>query len=49
MLARHIGISHNTVQRWEAGKNIPSPLAMEKLQQILDDVLEGEQLRMITE
>lgn len=48
-LARHIGVSHNTVQRWEADKTTPSPLAMEKLQQILDDVLEGEQLRMLTE
>ncbi|MEE8418929.1 MAG: helix-turn-helix transcriptional regulator [Dehalococcoidales bacterium] len=48
VLARHIGVSHNTVQRWEAGKTNPSPLAMEKLQQILDDVLEGEQLRMLT-
>jgi len=47
-LARHIGCSHNTVQRWEAAKTNPSPLAMEKLQQILDDVLEGEQLRMLS-
>ncbi len=46
-LARHIGVSHNTVQRWEAAKTTPSPLAMERLQQILDDVLEGEQLRML--
>ena len=48
-LARHIGVSLHTVQRWETGKTIPSPLAMEKLQEVLDDVLEGEQLRMLLE
>ena len=45
-LARNIGVSLNTVQRWESGKTHPSPLAMEKLQELLKDVLEGEQLRM---
>jgi transcriptional regulator with XRE-family HTH domain len=45
-LARNIGVTLNTVQRWESGKTIPSPLAMEKLQKWLEDVLEGEQLRM---
>ena len=48
-LARHIGVSLYTVHRWETGKTIPSPLAMEKLQEVLDDVLEGEQLRMLLE
>ena len=48
-LARHIGVSLHTVHRWETGKTIPSPLAMEKLQAVLDDVLEGEQLRMLLE
>ena len=46
-LARELGISLNTVQRWESGKNKPSPLALEKLQAILDDVLAGDQLRML--
>ncbi|MFC2036129.1 multiprotein-bridging factor 1 family protein [Chloroflexota bacterium] len=46
-LARNIGVSLNTVQRWEAGKTIPSPLAMEKLQNLLDDVLNGDQLRLL--
>jgi len=46
-LARELGISLNTVQRWESGKNQPSPLALEKLQAILDDVLTGDQLRML--
>jgi putative transcriptional regulator len=48
-LARDLGVSLNTVQRWESGKNQPSPLALEKLQKILDDVLDGDQLRMLTE
>jgi transcriptional regulator with XRE-family HTH domain len=45
-LARNLGVSLNTVQRWESGKTRPSPLAMEKLQRLLADVLEGDQLRM---
>ena len=45
-LARNLGVSLNTVQRWESGKTRPSPLAIEKLQEILEDVLEGDQLRM---
>ena len=48
-LARDLGVSLNTVQRWESGKNKPSPLALEKLQRSLDDVLEGDQLRMLLE
>jgi len=48
-LARNIGVSLNTVQRWESAKTVPSPLAMEKLQRILEDVLNGEQIRMLLE
>jgi putative transcriptional regulator len=48
-LARNIGVSLNTVQRWESGKTRPLPLAMEKLQELLEDVLEGDQLRMFLE
>jgi len=48
-LARNIGVSLNTVQRWESGKTTPSPLAMEKLQSSLEDVLEGDQLRLFLE
>jgi transcriptional regulator with XRE-family HTH domain len=48
-LARTIGVSLNTVQRWESGKTHPSPLAMEKLQELLEDILEGDQLRMFLE
>ncbi|MFC1917659.1 multiprotein-bridging factor 1 family protein [Chloroflexota bacterium] len=46
-LARSIGVSLNTVQRWESGKTNPSPLAMEKLQELLEDVLEGDQLKLL--
>ena len=48
-LARNIGVSLNTVQRWESGKTIPSPLAMEKLQKVLEDVLDGNQIRLLLE
>ncbi len=48
-LARNIGVTLNTVQRWESGKTVPSPLAMEKLQILLEDVLEGDQIRMFLE
>ena len=48
-LARELGISLNTVQRWEAGKNQPSPLALEKLQRVLGNILNGDQLRMFIE
>jgi len=46
-LARNLGVSWNTVQRWESGKTRPSPLAMEKLQELLKDVLEREQLKLL--
>ena len=48
-LARNIGVSLNTVQRWESGKTLPSSLAMEKLQKVLEDVLDGDQLRLLLE
>jgi transcriptional regulator with XRE-family HTH domain len=48
-LARSIGVSLNTVQRWEASKTVPSPMAMEKLQKLLEDVLERDQLRLFLE
>ena len=46
-LARNLGVSWNTVQRWESGKTSPSPLAMEKLQELLKDVFEREQLKLL--
>jgi len=46
-LARNLGVSWNTVQRWESGKTQPSPLARAKLQELLEDVLEREQFRLL--
>lgn len=46
-LARSLGVSLNTVQRWEAGRSRPSPLAKEKLKHVLGGVLGREQLRML--
>ena len=34
-LARRVGMSWSTVNRWESGKGIPSPLAREKLVALL--------------
>jgi transcriptional regulator with XRE-family HTH domain len=48
-LARNIGVSLNTVQRWESGKTIPSPLAKEKLQKVLEDVPDVNQIRLLLE
>jgi transcriptional regulator with XRE-family HTH domain len=45
-LARHLGVTLNTVQRWEMGKTKPSPLAVEKLQNLLKEVQEGTQLKL---
>jgi len=45
-LARNIGVSLNTVQRWESGKTHPSPLAMEKLTTLLEDVLQQGQIKL---
>jgi transcriptional regulator with XRE-family HTH domain len=46
LLARNIGVSLNTVQRWESGKTHPSPLAMEKLEALLGDVLKQDQMKL---
>ncbi len=45
-LARKLGVTLNTVQRWEMGKTKPSPLAREKLQGIFREVLDGDQLNL---
>ncbi|MFC1912248.1 helix-turn-helix transcriptional regulator [Chloroflexota bacterium] len=45
-LARNIGVSLNTVQRWESGKTRPSPLAAEKLQELFKEILERDQLKL---
>lgn len=35
-LARLVGVSVRTIVRWESGVSRPSPLALEKLQQTVD-------------
>ena len=44
-LARYIGVSLNTVNRWESSKSQPSPLALERLSVLLGDLLFREQTR----
>ena len=44
-LARYIGVSLNTVNRWESRKSQPSPLAVERLSVLLGDLLFREQTR----
>jgi transcriptional regulator with XRE-family HTH domain len=47
LLARRLGVSLNTVQRWESGKTKPSPLALDKLQDLIHDLLEKNQLELL--
>lgn len=44
--ARNLGVSLNTVQRWEMGKNKPSKMAIEKLRPFLREISENIQLRL---
>jgi DNA-binding transcriptional regulator YiaG len=44
--ARNLGVSLNTVQRWEMGKTEPSPLAKEKLQAVFQEILDENQLKL---
>lgn len=46
-LARQIGVSLHTVSRWESGKSHPSPLAIERLKALLDDLLSRKQTRLL--
>jgi putative transcriptional regulator len=46
-LARNLGVTLNTVQRWESAKTHPSPLAMEKLNVLLKDILDQDQIKLI--
>ncbi len=36
-LARELGVSFQTVHRWETGKFEPSPLAQEKIDRLLEE------------
>jgi transcriptional regulator with XRE-family HTH domain len=46
-VARELGVSLNTVQRWESGRNKPSALAREKLQRLFAQVEKGNQLQLL--
>jgi transcriptional regulator with XRE-family HTH domain len=48
-LARNLGVSLNTVQRWEMGRNKPSRLAIEKIYIFLKEVTETGQLKLFEE
>ncbi|MBD2682658.1 MULTISPECIES: DNA-binding transcriptional regulator [Nostoc] len=39
--AASLGVTYSTANRWENGRSKPSPLAMQKIQQILNEM--GEQ------
>ncbi len=34
-LALHLGVTYSTINRWENGRGNPSPLAIQKIEQIL--------------
>jgi transcriptional regulator with XRE-family HTH domain len=46
-LARRLGVTLNTVQRWEMGKTKPSPLAKEKIDTVFKELLDGDQLKLL--
>jgi putative transcriptional regulator len=46
-LARQMGVTLNTVQRWESAKTYPSPLAMDKLSVLFKEVLDHDQIKLI--
>lgn len=47
VLARKLGVSLNTVQRWELRRTKPSPLAMERIRGLLGTDLESDQVRLL--
>ncbi len=48
-LARNLGVSLNTVQRWEMGKNKPSRLAFDKIMALTRELTETHQLTLFGE
>lgn len=44
--AAHIGVTYPTINRWENGRSKPSPMAMEKIEQKLQDLgKQGQDLK----
>ena len=39
--AAKVGVTFSTVNRWEKGKSKPSPLAMKRIEDMLQSVYEG--------
>lgn len=37
-LAAALGVTYSTINRWENGRSKPSPLAMEKIEQMVKEV-----------
>ncbi|MBD2341831.1 helix-turn-helix transcriptional regulator [Calothrix sp. FACHB-156] len=42
--ANTLGVTYSTLNRWENGHTKPSPLAMEKIERMLQEMERGEQL-----
>ncbi|MBD2359387.1 helix-turn-helix transcriptional regulator [Tolypothrix sp. FACHB-123] len=41
--ANTLGVTYSTLNRWENGHTKPSPLAMEKIERMLQEMERGEQ------
>ncbi|WP_313942888.1 MULTISPECIES: helix-turn-helix domain-containing protein [Calothrix] len=41
--ANTLGVAYSTINRWENGRSKPSPLAMEKIERMLQEMEIGEQ------
>ena len=39
--AAKLGVSFPTINRWENGRSIPSPLALQRIEQILREMKDG--------
>jgi transcriptional regulator with XRE-family HTH domain len=46
-VARMLGVSLYTVQRWELGKTHPSPLAVAKLEELFGKIAENDQFKLL--
>lgn len=45
-LALHLGVTYSTTNRWKNGRGNPSPLAVQKIEQMLEEMGDrGQELR----